>query len=784
MGDDGASTRLSSHTSEWGRTGHGTKSKGRVMGQRARRALLALAVGATLLAVPAAAEAVGEPTIDAAWVTDVTSTSANLRASINANGLSTTYRFEYVTQAAFEASGFASARKAPLSGSALLGSASTPIGVVQHVDGLSPVMTYRYRVVATNSASPPGGTIGPEHALTTQENGLVFHLSDNRGWEMVSLVDKGGGAIAAPGALFGGGDLQAAATGGAVTYGSSTSFGEAAGSPPASQYVSRRSASGWTTENVSAPLESAVYGNEPDGAPYRVFSLDLGQGLLFGGLPCRGGLPGCPAPTPVLPGSGAPPGYMAYYRRDSAGGYTSLLTAADLAHTAVSSEAFSVSLATVSPDLAHVVLSSCAKLTANAIEVPAGPGECSSSAQNLYEWSAAGLSLVNLLPGDTTGTPGAQIAAPLGAISANGGRVYFSEGGNLYLREGGTTVQVDLTLGGGGTFQTASADGAVAFFTREVSAGDHHLYRYLAGGSATDLTPSGGVAGVLGASADGSYVYFQDAGGLKLWHSGSTTTVAPVFEAAKESDYLTSVGTARVSADGLHLAFLSDVELNHFDNAGQTELYLYGPPPGGGAARLICASCNPTGERPRGSTSIPGVQVNGSTAVYKPRVLSADGTRLFFDSSDALVLGDSNSRPDVYEWEAQVTGDCNRPLGCVAIVSGGRSSGGTFVDASADGSDAYFLTGEALVSADPGSTDLYDARVDGGFATPRVPIACIGDACQALPAPPDDPDPGTLTKNSGNPPLQYFKQKKHSHKKKHRHHPKKGHRKHGGRSRR
>jgi hypothetical protein len=56
-------------------------------------------------------------------------------------------------------------------------------------------------------------------------------------------------------------------------------------------------------------------------------------------------------------------------------GYTSLLTAADLAHTAVSSEAFTVGLAATSPDLAHVVLSSCAKLTADAIEVPAGPGE-------------------------------------------------------------------------------------------------------------------------------------------------------------------------------------------------------------------------------------------------------------------------------------------------------------------------------------------------------------------------------------------------------------------------
>ncbi len=745
-------------------------------GRRGRRALLAIAVGSILLAVPATAQAVGAPAIDAAWVTDVTSTSANLRASINANGLSTTYRFEYVTQAAFEASGFAGAAKAPPSGSALLGSATTPLSVVQHAGGLSPTTTYRYRIVATNSASPPGGTIGPEHALTTQENGLVFHLPDNRGWEMVSPADKNGGAIAAPGALFGGGDLQASASGGAVTYGSSTSFGEAAGSPPVSQYVSRRGASGWTTENVSAPLDSAAYGDEPDGAPYRLFSPDLSGGLLFGGLPCRGELPGCPAPTPVLPGSGAPPGYMAYYRRDSGGGYTSLLTAADLAHTAVSAEAFSVSLAAASPDLAHVVLSSCAKLTADATEAPTGPGECVAGEQNLYEWSGGGIALVNLLPGDLTGTPGALIAAPLGAVSADGSRVYFTEleDGGLYLREaGGPTKLLPETVGVGASFQVASSDGSVAYFKKGGA-----LYRYdtLAG---TSEPIAAGVTGVLGASADGSFVYFQDAGGLELWHSGATTTVAAGAEAAKASDYPPSSGTARVSADGLHLAFLSDVELNHFDNAGRTELYLYGPPPGGGAARLLCASCNPTGERPRGPTSIPGVLVNGSTVAYKPRVLSADGTRLFFDSSDVLVVGDSDSRPDVYEWEAGGTGDCHLPLGCVGIISGGRGDGGSFVDASADGGDVYFLSKEPLVSTDPGSTDLYDARVDGGFAIPQLPIACIGDACQALPSPPDDPTPGTQTRNSGNPAPRYFKQKKHSHKKKRRHHPKKGHHKHG-----
>lgn len=738
-------------------------------GHRGRQALVVLTVGVTLLAAPGAAAAAGPPEIDASWVTDVTATSANLRAEINANGLSTTYRFEYITEAAYEANlnaippreGFFGAAKSPPSGSALLGSATTPLAVVRHVGSLTPVTTYRYRAVATNSA-PDGTVTSPEHALTTQETGLVFRLPDNRGWEMVSPGDKGGGAIAAPGSLFGGGTLQAALGGGGVTYGSASAFDAPPGAPPGSQYVSRRSGSGWSTENVSAPLDSADYGDEPDGVPYRVFASDLSRGLLFGGLACRGDLPGCPAPNAVLPGSGAPAGHMAYYLRSSAGAFSSLLDSADLAHSAVAPEHFAISFVAASPDLAHVVLSSCAKLTANATEVIAGPGECDPAAQNLYKWSGGALSLLNLKPGDVTGTPGAAIAAPLGAISDDGARVYWREtaSGNLYLREGAQTFAVDEP--GGASFQTATPDGSVAFFTE-----GEHLHRFLAASKATtDLTPAGGVVGMLGASADGAYAYYQDATGLQQWHSGATTTVAP-GAAAMPSSYPPSTGTARVSAAGARLAFLSDIELTGYDNADantgepNAELYLYGPPLGGGASELICASCNPTGERSQGSASIPGGQVNGSTVAYKSRALSAAGTRLFFDSSDSLVVQDTNSRPDVYQWEAQGAGDCNRSPGCVNLISSGRGNGGArFIDASADGDDAFFITDEALVSTDPGSIDLYDARVGGGFPVPPTPIPCIGDACQALPSPPDDPTPGTLTKNAGNPPLRYFKQKK------------------------
>ncbi|HEY2333693.1 MAG TPA: hypothetical protein VGH58_01625 [Solirubrobacterales bacterium] len=748
------------------------------------RALAALVTGAVLLGAPAA-HAAGPPIVSETWVEEVKADSVRLRAKINPNGLSTTYRFEITPQATFEAKGFEGATLIPTTGPAPAGSGTSPQLFGQPVGPpltpLQPATLYRYRVTAKNSAQP-GGVIGLEHVFSTQGSELSFRLPDDRGWELVSPVDKGGGAIAPPESLFGGGDLQASPLSGsmsaAVSYGSSTSFGAAQGAPPVSEYLSQRTASGWSTQNVSAPLSSAAYGDEPDGAPYRVFSEDLSTGLLFGGLPCRGGIVGCPAPNPVLAGSGAPPGHMAYYLR-SGSSYASLLNTADLSHTAVTPEAFEVSLAGASPDLSHVVLSSCAALTANATEIPDGSGGCLPAAQNLYEASGGSLVAISLLPDENHTTPETgptKLVAPLGAISADGSRVYFAAEDSLYLRDGSQTKLV--SSGVGAQFQTASADGSTALFTEEVSS-SKHLFRYLASTQArTDLTPSGGVVGVLGASQDGTVVYYQDAAGIHKWASGTTTLVAAGAEAAKESDYPPATGTSRVTADGSHLAFLSTKELAGFDNANRAELYLYGPPVGGGAAQLLCASCNPTGEKAAGFASTPGTQANGSTLAYRPRVLSADGHRVFFDSTDKLSIADTNSQPDVYQWEAYAEGNCIVKPGCLDPISSGRATeGASFIDASADGTDVYFLTNESLVGADPGSIDLYDARAGGGFAEATKPLPCVADACQPLPSPPEDPDPGTLIKNSGNPAAKYIgetkKKKGHKGKKKGKGHHKK-----------
>jgi hypothetical protein len=39
-------------------------------------------------------------------------------------------------------------------------------------------------------------------------------------------------------------------------------------------------------------------------------------------------------------------------------------------------------------------------------------------------------------------------------------------------------------------------------------------------------------------------------------------------------------------------------------------------------------------------------------------------------------------------------------------------------------------------------------------------VTCVGDSCQSLPPEPEDPTPGTLVPNPGNPPLHFSEPKK------------------------
>jgi hypothetical protein len=150
--------------------------------------------------------------------------------------------------------------------------------------------------------------------------------------------------------------------------------------------------------------------------------------------------------------------------------------------------------------------------------------------------------------------------------------------------------------------------------------------------------------------------------------------------------------------------------------------------------------------------------VSDSLTDYQPRVISDDGSRVFFDSIEPLVPRDDNGFVDVYEWERAGSGSCREAQssvtgGCVFLLSGGQSTDNSYlIDASASGDDVFFVSRADLVRSDRGDGDvLYDARVGG--VEPLAEGSCSGAGCQgAPPAPPIFSTPASVTfEGNGNP---------------------------------
>jgi len=435
---------------------------------------------------------------------------------------------------------------------------------------------------------------------------------------------------------------------------------------------------------------------------------------------------------------------------------------------------------------------------------------------------------------------------------------------HLFLRDmsRGETIQVDViepgaeggSNGNGPEFQTASADGSRVFFTdpSRLTVGstakngstlqpDLYVFEVTSGpgeklaGRLTDLTKDPGssapvLGDVLGANEAGSVVYFVSSGvlpgaeensegenavvsGFNLYASrDSGAGWVPAFVAGlspKDSpDWGETASaasfndlSARVSPNGLYLAFMSQNNLTGYDNLDANsgkpdeEVFLYDA----SANHLVCASCDPTGARPVGlhhvsnsavpllidpsnvwetqwlAASIPSwTKLESRSSLYQSRYLSDSG-RLFFDSADALVPQDTNGREDVYEYEplgVGGTGGCTEasPMfskgsgGCVGLISSGTSSEETvFLDASETGGDVFFLTSEKLVGQDPDEAfDVYDAHECTGASPCLAPVALArppcdtADACRAASPPQPEifgPAGSATFTGAGNPPL-------------------------------
>lgn len=596
----------------------------------------------------------GPPVLDGEWVSDVKATSATFNAAINPHGTAATYFFQYSAS---------STTSCQLSSSSCVNVPATPdsiapgvlgdVHVTFHVQGLTSADAYHYRVVVASEVAPgePSVFYGEDRTFTTQAAGGEFALPDGRRWELVSPPNKQGAGI--EGFSEVGGAVQAAEDGHAFTYVTNAPIvAEPQGNRALedTQVYATRTSHGWETENITTPSDEVTNLELNNNAEYKIFSGDLSLGLVeprgFTALP------------PLKEGAER----TIYLRDAAADGYVPLVTRANVLAEAKfggyeGGLNKNVEFLGASRDLKHVVFHSQEALVA-----PAQKGM-----DNLYEWSGGVLSLVSILPNNEPENGGLGLSNQVkrNAVSADGNRIAWGLGPALYLRDMARKETVEISAPQGGSepgeahFQTASGDGSRVFFTdngrltEDSHAGNGpDLYVFevspgaaLSSGTLTDLTPSGrggtsaDVRGeALGASEDGSYVYFVADGALApdanpgecdgidiesktsaecalyvAHHDASHDSWEEpklIAELSKEDqpDWNSDVVGAlelmvsEVSANGRFVAFMSDRSLTGYDTkdavsgVADEEVYLYDAT----TERVVCASCNASGARPAG----------------------------------------------------------------------------------------------------------------------------------------------------------------------------------------
>ena len=744
------------------------------------------------------------PAIDAVWSEDVVRTEATLRAEVNPEGAATTYHFEYGASPAYgqetpelPVGSDSSPHKLTRFLSGL------EPGVVYHyrVVATSSVAVNEGADHTLTTFAPSSQTTGCSNQVF--RTGPSAILPDCRAYELVSPVNKDGVDIFDTTERFSYtyGESpppnESSIDGNKVSYTSFRAFGEQPAASFHSQYLSERGADGWKTDGINPPSEGGLPFLGEFLPEYLAFSPDLSTAWVRpeSALPlapdaasesinlyrrdnATGGYTTISVgePTIALPPFGE--GWRLEFGGASADGSYALVGVNDkLTPEAVPG--------LTSYAQRQYYIWHNGELHAVGI-LPDGtthPGRTQVGSLNLF------------------GAYQGQENTTARAVSDDGSRVFWtalppSSGklGPLYVREHADqgvvagectepskpcTIPISLPvteaaeLPAAARFWTASADGSKVLFSVGGPDAADNLYLFdVDTEAATKIAKE--AEGVAGASDNLSQIYFASkealapgatAGLHNFYHydEGAIELIGMLSLRDVLLDTTVSVTTpfppqhtSRVTPDGEHIVFAAQspalAAQVGYDNAdvgsGKPAVEVYTYEAGG---EVTCASCNPSGARPTASTKTGGEAPLAAAWIpgyplqyYGRRYISDDGSRVYFNSFDALLPEDTNGVQDVYQWEAQGSGDCEKAGGCVSLISGGESAEvSIFLDASASGDDVFFRTESSLLPQDPGLYDIYDARVGGGFPQPAELAECEGDACQSPPPPPVDPTPSS-----------------------------------------
>jgi hypothetical protein len=324
------------------------------------------------------------------------------------------------------------------------------------------------------------------------------------------------------------------------------------------------------------------------------------------------------------------------------------------------------------------------------------------STRGCYVWTEVDGGLAEPTSPNEGGTGSPTLNCQYFGLAADGRPIIEASNGLIYAADPAERA----TLGGGGTRQlSGSTPHAAAFDAMSPAATTVYLttLEELAPGAAgetvaniyavgldglptscisceADGSPNAAEPQYVGESADGTHVYFTVAGALYEHDAAGTQELAPA------TDELHSLV---FSANGEHIGAETAVALSSSDTNGTLDIYELS-----------------AGSEPKLITN--GAVASGS---YRPVAVSNNGQQVVYEA------GGGEQPSVIEEWVAGHTAQLS-PLGSPRAYDVLATTGPEL-------EDVFFASNEPLVAQDEnaGTTDIYDARTDGGFPVPTEPVS-------------------------------------------------------------
>ena len=760
--------------------------------------------------VQTATTAAAPPSVENLRASNVTATSADLHARINARGTPTTYHFEYGQTTDFEFS----TPETPV------GESQHPVDVSDHLDGLEPTV-YHFRIVATNNL---GTTTSPEQTFNfypescpneavRQQTGAA-RLPDCRAYELVSPADAGAAS------LFAGGPNSPHATSPSrLSFFGLLGTIPGAGNPPnflGDHYVATRTSTGWKTAYVGIPANMYTQVGGPPNTGL-VSGLILSDNTLSHFMDWQRG----------SFGFGKEIGSMAPFMWDANGNSLGRLpsNAASISGGLEDlAEGGFIGELKPSFDFSHFFFSSAnvifapggqasgngsvydnnlstgsvtvASKLSNGQPIPHEPGDVSDDYFTIPDTSTDGSHV--LIGATATGVCGKPTCHPAPDICGSGEGLAVCPSGlpvHLYMRVGGM-ITYDVSGGKVVNYEGMAEDGSAVYFTsaKQITPDDHDtsidLFRW---SEATDSisrisAESGGGVGdtdgcspawttscnveVVSATSEESFA----AAFSKKWDNAIAAGSGDIYFYSPEQfvggegvpgrrnlyvyregalqqvaalDADKPLTRIQVSPNGQHAAFITATQLTTYNNTAEDGNCA--PEEFGVPIRPRCLEMY-TYDAVNDEVNCVSCIPNGDPPAHdvagsQNGIFMSDDGRAFFSTRDAVVPDDTNGIIDVYEFVSGRPQLISSGTGETDKAINGEAG---LVGVSFDGVNVYFGTFQKLVQEDRNGQAMrfYDARTSGGFVLPPPILPCeAAEECRGAGS--SDPTPPTVASSAG-----------------------------------